>query len=77
MIQFDHGKLVARDPRELARFRRWVLSGQAGHLDHAGIVHENDGRCCHREPWNQTAASIITALKPDVPQVLVNFLPGG
>jgi hypothetical protein len=73
MIVFDHEKLVKRKPTELARFRRWVLSGQAGELEQVIIEHENDHSCCRREVWNQTATAIITALKPSTPHVLINL----
>ncbi len=73
MRTFDHLKLVRRDPDELARFRRWVLSGQPGDLEHVAVLHDADGNCCRREPWNKTAATIINALAPTVPQVLVNL----
>jgi hypothetical protein len=73
MTKFDHAKLVRRDPVELARFRRWVLSGQAGDLEAVAVVHDRDGRCCKSEPWSQTAAVIIIALEPATPQVLLNL----
>jgi hypothetical protein len=73
MTTFDHLKLVKRDPRELARFRRWVLSGEPGRLENVAVVHESDHKCCKRELWSQTAASIINALEPSIPQVLVNL----
>lgn len=72
MITFDRMKLVHRDPREMASFRRWVLSGQPGRLEGVVVLHEHDNRCCRREPWNQTAASVINALEPSTPQVLIN-----
>jgi hypothetical protein len=73
MIVFDHEKLVKRKPTELARFRRWVLSGRPGELERVIVEHESNGSCCRKEAWNTTAASIITALEPPTPQVLINM----
>jgi hypothetical protein len=77
MIRFDHLKLVARDSRELARFRRRVLGGQPGDLERVVVLHEPDNSCCRREPWNRTAERIIGALEPATPQVLVNLNQAG
>jgi hypothetical protein len=70
---FDHLKLVRRESREMARFRRWVLAAQLGELARVSVLHEHNGYCCKKEPWNKTAASIIKALEPSTPQVLVNL----
>jgi hypothetical protein len=73
MISFDHLKLARRQPTELARFRRWVLGARPGDLERVVIEHETNGSCCKREAWNTTVASIITALEPPTPQVLINL----
>jgi hypothetical protein len=70
MTEFDHQKLVQRDPREMARFRRWLLGGQARDVEAVDVVLDHDHRCCRREPWHLTAVRIIDALEPTVPQVL-------
>jgi hypothetical protein len=73
MIVFDHERLVRRHPTEMRRFRSWVLSAQPGDLERIVIEHESNGSCCRAEAWNSTAASIITALEPATPQVLINL----
>ncbi len=73
MIYFDHQKLVNRQPRELKRFRRYLLSVTAGEMaEEASICHEDDGSCCRREPWNVTATRIVLAVKPPTPIMMVN-----
>jgi hypothetical protein len=74
MLTFDHMKLVRRQPTEVKRFRDWVLSAQPGEFCEVAVVHENDGRCCRKEPWNATARALIEAMKPTVTQVMVNLL---
>ncbi|HWG41339.1 MAG TPA: hypothetical protein VN688_01035 [Gemmataceae bacterium] len=76
MIQFDHLKLVRRQPTEMARFRRWLLEAQPGQYSELIILHERDGRCCRRESWAETSATIIEAVRPPTPQVLVNLFMG-
>jgi hypothetical protein len=49
------------------------LSAQPGDLERVVVEHEPDGSCCRRESWTDTAASIITALEPSAPQVLINM----
>jgi hypothetical protein len=66
-------RLVKRHPCELKRFRTWVLSGGPGSFERVVIEHEPNGSCCKREAWNDTAASIITALEPLTTQVLINL----
>jgi hypothetical protein len=73
MIHFDHMKLVRRAPAEVARFRRFILGVLPGEPERVIIEHETNGSCCKREAWNTTAASIITALEPPTPQVLINM----
>ena len=46
---FDHLKLVRRDVREVAKFRTFLLSVQAGEVMHAAVEHESDNSCCRRE----------------------------
>jgi len=73
MIAFDHLRLITGQPSETKRFRGWVLAAQPGDVSQLAIVHEANGDCCRRERWNITAGRIIAALKPTVPQVLVNL----
>ncbi len=76
MLLFDHMKLVGRDLCEVARFSNWLLSTVAGEVSHVAIVHEDDGSCCEREPWNDTAIALHDAIKPAVRQIFIN-LPEG
>jgi hypothetical protein len=73
VIRFDHLKLVRRHPTELRRFRSWLLSARPGNLEQVVIEHEANNACCRKEAWNDTAASIITALEPPTPQLLINM----
>jgi hypothetical protein len=61
---FDHLKLVRRDVREVAKFRTFLLSVQAGEVMHAAVEHESDNSCCRREDWRQTERSLIKAMMP-------------
>jgi hypothetical protein len=73
MIQFDHLRLVRRQPTEVARFRRYLLSAAPRELSELAIVHENDGRCCRLEKWDETAARIIDAVNPTTSLMLVQW----
>ncbi|HTU22875.1 MAG TPA: hypothetical protein VMG10_32850 [Gemmataceae bacterium] len=74
MLVFDHGKLARRQPREMKRFRRWLLEAEEGSVSEVAIVHENNGSCCRLEAWEETASAILNALKPPVPQVFLNLV---
>jgi hypothetical protein len=72
-LTLNHLKLVRRDLREVTRFRTWLLSAQAGAVEHADVLHEADGSCCRREHWHVTAATLALAIRPGTPTVIVNF----
>jgi len=74
MLVFDHGKLARRQPREMKRFRRWILEGEVGSVSEVMILHEEDGSCCRHEAWDKTASSIVNALKPSASQVFLNLV---
>jgi hypothetical protein len=73
MIQFDHKKLVRRDPKEVARFQRWVLIEGQGKLKEMAVLHEHNNSCCRKEPWRVTLASLVRGLKPSQPHVMINL----
>lgn len=73
MTAFDHLKLIRREPRELARFRRYLASIGRSEMTELAVMHEADNGCCRREPWNRTLASIVAAVKNPVPLVAVNL----
>jgi hypothetical protein len=73
MLTFDHLRLVQRDPRELARYRRYLLGLQVGQLAHAAVAHENDCSCCQRESWSVTAATIALAVQAPTPTIMFNL----
>jgi hypothetical protein len=73
MIAFDHLRLVNRDPRELARFRGYLLGLSAGDVQDVQVLHEADDSCCAREPWNLTAAALVLAVGPPTRIAMVNL----
>jgi hypothetical protein len=73
MIQFDHLRLVKRQPTEVARFRRYLLSAMPGDLREVAVFHEDDGSCCRREQWHETASAIVLAVKPPTAPIMVNL----
>jgi hypothetical protein len=56
----------------MCRFRSFILGVLPGGPEHVRVLHEDDGSCCKRESWNQTAAAIVVALQPPVPTIMVN-----
>jgi hypothetical protein len=72
MITFDHWRLVKRNPRELRKFRSWVLSARPGEISRVRVAHEANGKCCRKEEWDTTARTIVEGLQPNVPTVMVN-----
>jgi hypothetical protein len=76
MLTFDHLKLVRRNPREMKRFRRWLMSMPAGQVaPGVNVVHEHDDSCCRVEPWNVTLVTIYRAVKPPTRMVAINLPP--
>jgi hypothetical protein len=75
VITFDHLKLVRRQPTEVARFRRFLLSALPGDVTDVAILHEDDGRCCRRETWEATAEAIALAVRPPTSLVMVDLTP--
>jgi hypothetical protein len=72
MLTLDHLKLGRRDVREVSKFRTWLLSAQAGTVEHAVVEHEEDGSCCRIEPWSVTAVKLAEAIQSPTPAVIVN-----
>jgi hypothetical protein len=64
MFHFSHQKLADRHPRELSRFRRWLLGQSAGEAAAVCIDHAEDNACCQREAWAETLATIVAAIRP-------------
>jgi hypothetical protein len=73
MIEFDHLRLVRRQPTEVKRFRDLVLGAQQGEVGEVCVRHESNGRCCRTEAWNETARTLVEAMRPAVPQVMINL----
>jgi hypothetical protein len=73
MLTLDHARLVARQPRELKRLRRFLLEATAGSLTELAVEHKADDSCCRREPWNATLAAVVLSVKPPCPVVAVNL----
>lgn len=73
MITFDHPKLVRRQPREMKKFRRWLLGIQSGDIGEVLVLHDANGDCCRQEPWLTTVAEIAAALKPTTRLVMANM----
>lgn len=75
MILFDHMKLIAGDPKEMKKFRTWLLGGQGD----AGVAHENDASCCIREGWSQTFNRVHKAISPprEVIPINIDHTPDG
>ena len=64
MLTLDHAKLVGRQPREMKRFRKYLLEIVPGVPPPAlQVLHQPDYSCCHAERWNQTMAEIVLAVK--------------
>jgi hypothetical protein len=78
MLTFDHLKLVQRNPRELKRFRRYLMGVQPGEaaLTEVNVVHEHDDACCHAEPWDVTLATICQTVRPPARLAFLNLLTG-
>jgi len=74
MLVFDHGKLARRQPREMKRFRRWILEAETESVCEVAIVHEDYGSCCRLEAWDITASTIVNALKPRCNQIFLNLV---
>jgi hypothetical protein len=72
MIIFDHMKLVNRQPREMKRFRKYLLERQA-ELEEIAIGHEADFSCCKREPYAITLQTITEVLKTKLAIVVEVF----
>jgi hypothetical protein len=74
MLSFDHMRLVRRDVREVARYRRWLLEAAPGDVTQAKVVHRSDYRCCKKERWERTAAVLQGAIKPTTATVAINLV---
>jgi hypothetical protein len=73
---FDHAKLVMREPREMARYRRWALGRQPGFtIGSVSFEHAEDDRCCKRENYVETLRKIELALSPPVPLLILGEDP--
>jgi hypothetical protein len=75
-MTFDHLKLVGRQPREVKKFRRYLLGVPKGELQHLVIEHEHDNACCRREEWPRTLSTITRALGINVLHALLPDLGG-
>jgi hypothetical protein len=72
VLRFDHLLLAKRDPREVKRFRGYLVGLTAGKFTEIAVEHEDNGSCCRREPWNATVAAIVLAVNPPTRMVMVN-----
>jgi hypothetical protein len=72
MLTLDHLKLIDGDPAEMKKLRTFIMGTQAGDVTETVIMHEADGSCCQREPWNATLARIVLAVRGPTPILAVN-----
>jgi hypothetical protein len=72
LLTLDHLQLVRRDVREVSKLRTWLLSVQAGTVEHVVVLHEADNSCCRQERWPVTMARLAGAIQPGARAVIVN-----
>lgn len=68
-MAIDHWRLIQRKESEIKKLRFAVATasmGKPGDVVEMVVEHEEDNRCCKKEAWSQTVATVV----PDAP-------PGG
>ena len=63
MPSFEHWRLVRRHLIEVERFRSLLrlAARDPSVLHHLRVEHDDNERCCRREPWPTTMASLLSS----------------
>ncbi len=71
-LQLDHRRYIQSQAyrREVHARLRKLIAEKPGAMSQLAVVHEADGRCCHREAWPVSYAALLGALAADGERVL-------
>jgi len=71
-LALEHFRYIRDRPyrREFnARLRR-LIAEEPRAISQMTVVHEDDGRCCRREPWPVTYTQLVRAIQADGERVV-------